>query len=207
MDNDIIITYGEGNSYDFNAYPKASLVAMLKRGVSHYFGSELASSLQTATEKAITTVEGDEEATKVNKAKLEAMSTTERRATLRTFREANVAWVESKRAELYNEFLADLVAGKVGVSVRGPSVDPLTAVMQRLAKAEVTNILKKEGTKLPKKAEDKVAFPNGDAFTMAELISRRLAKPEHKARIEKDAKKIIADQQKRADQAGTISDL
>jgi len=41
-DPNLVITYGT-RTLDFNTLPPASLVAMVRRGVSHFFGNEMAS--------------------------------------------------------------------------------------------------------------------------------------------------------------------
>lgn len=99
------------------------------------------------------------------------------------------------KAKVQADMFAKLVAGTVGVSTRGPAVDPITTIINRLAKAEVTAILKSNGLAWPKKSEDKVSFPNGDAFTGAELVSRRVAREGD--RLAKEAKKIADEQARR----------
>lgn len=101
---------------------------------------------------------------------------------------------EEYKAKVQAEMFAKLQAGTVGVSTRGPAVDPITTIIRRLAKAEIIPILKANGLAWPKKAEDVVSFPNGDKFTGAQLVDRRIAKEGD--RLGKDAKKV-ADEQAR----------
>lgn len=92
------------------------------------------------------------------------------------------------KAQVQAEMFAKLQAGTVGVSTRGPAVDPITTIIRRLAKAEIIPILKANGLAWPKKAEDVVSFPNGDKFTGAQLVDRRVAKEGE--RLGKEAKKV-----------------
>lgn len=102
---------------------------------------------------------------------------------------------EDYKAKVQAEMFAKLQAGTVGVSTRGPAVDPITTIVRRLAKAEIIPILKANGLAWPKKAEDVVSFPNGDKFTGAQLVDRRVAKEGE--RLGKEAQKIAAEQAKK----------
>lgn len=186
--NPLLITYGE-HKLDFAALPQSSLVAMLRRGLSHYLGSEQASKVTAAFDPE----------------KMESGEVDSPEA----------------RAKAKGEFVAKaidaLIAGTVGVSVRGPSVDPITVIINRLARKEVLDVLKASGTKPPKKADDKVKFANGAEFTLAELVERRLdatrpsgvdAKGDfgpkglaHAERLAKEAAKIAKEQAAKADRA------
>lgn len=101
---------------------------------------------------------------------------------------------EEYKAKVQAEMFAKLQAGTVGVSTRGPAVDPITTIIRRLAKAEIVAILKSNGLAWPKKAEDVVSFPDGRKLTGPELIDRRV-KAEGD-RLAKEAKKV-ADEQAR----------
>ncbi len=180
MSNDLIITYGT-RTLDFNTLPQASLVAMLRRGVSHYFGSEMASKVTAYFDP-----EHDDAGNRTD--------TPEARAT--------------KKAEFQSAAFDALVAGTVGVSIRGPSVDPITTIINRLAKAEVKTILASFKLKYPTKADETVTLPDGSAVTGAQLIARRLDKDgpagvdkktgvAHVDRLKKEAEKIAAEQAKK----------
>lgn len=171
--NPLAITYGD-ITLDFNALPQTSLVAMLRRGVSHYFGSEQAS-------KVTGLFKPDDE----GKIRADVPDTDENRAKA----------LADFRAKAHDAILA----GTVGVSVRGPSVDPISAIMARLARKEVTDILKANGVKPPKKAEDTVATPDGSKFTMGQLVDRRIAKEGE--RLGREAKKIADEQSRKAKKA------
>lgn len=165
------ITYG-AFTIDFNTLPEASVTAMIRRGVSHFFGSEQASKV---TAKFTPDEDGN----------LETADTKENR--------------DAAKAEFQAKAHEALLAGTVGVSTRGPAPDPIGKIINRLAKAEVTTLLVANGVKPPKKTDDVVETPDGSKFTMAELIARRIAK--HGERITTDAKRIMVEQAKKAAKA------
>ena len=178
--SDLIIKYGE-RELDFNKLPQASLIAMVRRGVSHYFGSEQASKVTAYFDP-----EHDEAE--------QRQDTPENRA--------------AKKAEFQANAFDALVAGTVGVSVRGPSVDPISAIINRLAKAEVKTILATFKLKWPVKADDTVTLPDGSKVTGSQLIARRLDSKgpagvdkktgiAHIDRLRKEAEKIAAEQAKK----------
>lgn len=180
--SDLIIKYGE-RTLDFNTLPQASLVAMLRRGVSHYFGSEMASKVTAYFDPT------HDEADKRD-------NTPEARA--------------AKKAEFQDAAYNALAAGTVGVSTRGPSVDPIQTIINRLAKAEVKTILATHKLKWPAKADDTVTLPDGSAVTGAQLVARRLDATgpagvdkktgvAHIDRLTKEAKKIADEQKKKND--------
>lgn len=182
--SDLIIKYGE-KSLDFNTLPQASLVAMLRRGVSHFLGSEQAS-------KVTGMFKPDED----GNLKEGIVDTDEARA-------AALADFRAKAIE-------NLVAGTVGVSTRGPTIDPISTIINRLAKAEVKTILANFKLKWPAKADDTVELPDGSKVTGAQLVARRLDKEgpagvdkktgvAHIDRLKKEAEKIAAEQKKKND--------
>ncbi len=171
--SDLIIKYGD-RTLDFNTLPQASLVAMLRRGVSHYFGSEQASKVTAYFDP-----DHDDAANRPDS------------------KEAR----DAKKVEFQSNAYDALVAGTVGVSVRGPSVDPITTIINRLAKAEVKTILGQFKLKYPVKADETVELPDGSKVTGAQLIARRLDKDgpagvdkktgvAHIDRLRKEAEKI-----------------
>ncbi len=180
MSDNLKITYGT-RELDFNTLPQASLVAMVRRGVSHYFGSEMASKVTAYFDP-----EHDDAANR--------QDTPENRA--------------AKKAEFQAAAYDALVAGTVGVSVRGPSVDPITTIINRLAKAEIKTILASFKLKYPVKADETVTLPDGSAVTGAQLIGRRLDRDSpagvdkktgvaHIDRLKKEAEKFAAEQAKK----------
>lgn len=180
--SDLIVKYGE-RVLDFNTLPQASMVAMIRRGVSHYFGSEMASKVTAYFDP-----EHDDAANRSD--------TPENRA--------------SKKAEFQNAAFDALVAGTVGVSIRGPQVDPIQTIVNRLAKAEVKTILANQKLKWPAKADETIELPDGSKVTGAQLIARRLDATgpagvdkktgiAHATRLQKEAEKIAAEQKKKND--------
>lgn len=196
VSNPMVVTYGD-ITLDFSKLPPTSLAAMLRRGVSHYFGSEQAS-------KVTGLFKPDDE----GKIKAEVQDTDENRAKA----------LADFRAKAHDA----LIAGTVGVSVRGPSVDPITVIVRRLAKGEISDILKLQGVKPPVKVEDTVETPDGAKHTMNDLIDRRLdpsrpsgvdkhgkygkAGESHLDRLTRDAKRIADDQAKKAKKAKEAAD-
>ncbi len=182
--SELVIKYGE-TTLDFNTLPQASLVAMLRRGVSHFLGSEQASKV-TGMFKP-----GEDGSLK-----------------------EGVIDTDENRAKALAEFRANAIealkAGTVGVSVRGPTVDPISVIINRLAKAEIKTVLGKMKLKAPIKAEDTIELPDGSKVTMAQLIARRLDPTgpagvdkktgiAHADRLKKEAEKVAAEQKKKND--------
>ena len=173
-----VITYGD-HTVDLSNLPEASIRALTKRGLTHFLGSEMSS-------KAKGWFDNQVEASAKEGSTVPAPTD------------------ESKAAYLANcimEGLAALHAGTVGVSKRGPSIDPVNAIAHGISRREVLQILENVGVKVPKKSGDKVTFADGTAFTIAELTERRLAKygarimdeaRKHKAELDRKSKKIAA---------------
>lgn len=195
-----IYTYG-AITVDLANLPESSRTAMFRRGLSHYFGSEQSSK-----------VTGQFKPDAEGKVKCDLPDTVENRAAM--------------LAEYQAKALDALLAGTVGVSVRGPTLDPIATIVARLAKAEIKTILAKNGVKFPAKAEDTIEMPDGSKVTGAQLVSRRLDPNTpagvdskgaygpvglaHAERLTKEAKKIADDQAKKAkkaEEAGGISEL
>lgn len=162
------ITYGQF-TIDPNMLPEASVQAMFRRGISHYFGSEMAS-------------------------KVTAFFSPDQDTPPEDTKEAR----DAKKAEFQTKAYEALLAGTVGVSTRGPAVDPITTIVRRLAKAEVTAILKSNGVAWPNKADDTVEI-GGTAYTGSQLIDRRITKEGE--RLTKEAKKIADEQARKAKKA------
>lgn len=156
------ITYGTFE-VDFDGLPSTSQIALARRGLAHLLGNEVAAKVTNHFDP-----DKDEPVGDTPEARL------------------------AVKAEFQQKAFDALIAGTVGVSTRGPSVDPITKIVRRLAKAEVVAVLAKSGAAWPKKAEDVVTFPDGQAFTGDVLIDRRIAK--HGDRLLTEAKKIAAEQ-------------
>lgn len=185
-DTNRVVKYGEFE-LDFNSLPEASLMAMLRRGVSHFFGSEQASKVTAYFDP-----DKDEPVEDTPEARAKA------------------------KAEFQQKAFDALKAGTVGVSVRGPAVDPIQTIINRLAKAEIVNLLKVNGVKPPAKADATITTPDGATYTMAQLIARRLDPSipsgvdkktgvPHVDRLTKDAKKIADEQARKAKKAQDVA--
>ncbi len=176
-----IITYGK-HSIDFDTVPATSTLAMLRRGVSHFLGSEMASKVNAYFDPDRKLGEGE---TRLD-------DTEENRAIV--------------KADFQAKAVDALLAGTVGISTRGPTVDPIETEINRLARGEVHDLLKASGVKPPKKATDTVTI-GGTAYTTDQLIARRLDPTSpvgvdkktgvsHIDRLTKAAQKIMADKAK-----------
>lgn len=174
-----VITYGENFSVDLEKLPQKSVIALARRGLSHLLGSEQASKVTAYFDP-----EHDE---------AEARKSEDKNA---------------KKLDFQKAAFQALLDGTIGASVRGPSVDPISAIINRLAKAEVKAILANFKLKWPAKAEDTVKLPDGSQVTGAQLIARRLDATgpagvdkktgvAHAERLRKEAEKIAAEQAKK----------
>jgi len=166
---------------DTAKFHPTSVDAMIRRGVSHYLGNEMASK--------VVTWEASE-----NKARQEA-ATKEGRATYNPVSDEDKA---AQKALFQADALAALEAGTVGVSNRGPRVDPLIALMQSIAKREVIDTLKANGIK-PPKGSDIVTFGDGATRTMEQMVEKRLGL--HGERIKKEAERHLAELARKAEKA------
>jgi hypothetical protein len=177
LENSVIV-YGE-HTVDLSTLPEVSIRALTKRGLTHFLGSEMSSKAKGWFDNQT------------------AQSAVAGSGVVAPTEETKAAFL----ANCITEGLAALYAGTVGVSNRGPSVDPVTAIARGIARREVLEVLKNAGVKVPKKSEDKVTFADGSAFTIAELTERRQAKSgarimdeakKHKAELDRKSKKIAA---------------
>lgn len=165
-------TFG-ATTVDVATLPSVSVDALVRRGLSHFFGNEVASKVTSAKAKYVEDKESNPNG--------DAPSD-----------EQVSAWKEHFIAE----GAAKLTAGTVGIHVpKGPSVDPLEAEISRLAIASVKATLKGAGLKAPKD-DEVVKFPNGTTRTMQQMVDKRTA--DQLDALTKEAKKNLADKAKRA---------
>lgn len=178
--NPLVITYAK-HVIDFATLPQTSVVAMLRRGVSHFLGNEQSAKVTAYFDPDRKLADG----------------------------ETRLDDSEENRARVKGDFVAKavdaLLAGTVGVSTRGPTVDPIEVEVNRIARKEITDQLKENGVKPPKKSADTVTI-GGTAYTMDQLIARRLSGvapggvakdgTSHADRIGKLAAKVMADKAK-----------
>lgn len=175
--SDLKMTYG-AHTVDFSTVPAQSVTAMLRRGLSHFLGSEQASKVTAYFDPDRKLAEGE---TRLD-------DTDENRNKI--------------KADFQAKALDALLAGTVGASTRGPTVDPIETEINRITRKEVHDLLKENGVKPPKKSTDTVTI-GGQAYTTDQLVTRRLdpTGPAGKAkdgtvhveRITKLAEKIMAD--------------
>lgn len=169
---------------DHAALPPATLIAFAQRGMAHFLGNEQASKL---VGKIVTAAELPDDADK-----------TTRKAAIEAFRLSNADTVKAWMDEITAKAVEAMDAGTVGMSTRGPSVDPFTAECQKLAKDEVLSILRANGIKVPK-ADEVITFANGDTRTWDQMLASRMAK--NGPAIEKEARRRVADRAKKAEEA------
>ena len=164
------ITYGAFET-EIEALPAASIVALVKRGLSHYMGNE-----QAAKVSAVKSARKDSGEPELSPDEISAMLAERRKS----------AWDV-------------LLAGTIGAQrAAGPraSVDPLEAMKHRVAREQVVERLRQAGLKTPK-GDATVKFANGVEKTMADMIAKRLEVDADG--IEKEAKKRLAEAKRRQD--------
>lgn len=191
-----IITYGKF-SVDLNGLHSASLAALASRGLAHFLGNEQASKVVTKIEAVLA---GETPESKKVFADLDKAA---RRSAINAWREANETQVAIWEDEVRQAAFLKIGSGEMGVSTRGPSVDPVESAMNAIAKREVTDTLKGAGLKFPKGAsKDKAAETvvlGENAFTGEQLVARRLAT--HGDRIRKEAQKHVDELSRKAKKA------
>lgn len=185
-----------GQEIDVLALPDTSIRAMLSRGLTHFFGSEVASRVKAKADKFA-------EDNKETGGKLD---------------ESEIAALKS---EVLADFVAKLAEGTVGVRAVGVTVDPVESVVARLARKGVETILRSNGIKVPKK-DQPVTFANGATKTMADMIAAHMVatnkqtgkvygdeyRKEAEAEVKKQAKaKALAEANAAAAPSKTADDL
>lgn len=159
------IVYGP-HTIDAAALPEQSMKALLQRGITHFLGNEQAS-------KVASWAEGFE---------------------TKNSRKPTDAERDTAKADYVAGALKALAEGTIGVRSGGPRGSPTDTVIRQLARAEVVGILTTQKVKVPK-GEEKVKFGDGTELTLAEMVSRRIAK--HGDRLTKEAEaKLKADARK-----------
>ena len=175
------VTYGT-HEFDFTKLPESTLTGMLKRGVTHFLGNEQAAKVTNWSKKVLKDT-----------------------GELPTDDE-----LAAKKAEYVSAAIGAMQAGEVGQGSRGPATDPMELEMERIAKSEITEVVKKNGGKWTGKGDDRgVTFKDGSRLTMEDMVERRLGNPEHGPRIQKEAEKALKAKAKEAEKAkaaGGLSD-
>lgn len=149
------LTYGDKITVDFVALPEVSQYALAQRGLTHILGNEVASKVHSWAQG-------------------EGQAASDDKAVVKAWKDANPGAITEKTQALQAELVADLLAGELGLRVSGPRLTPVETIARQMARKEVEDILRANKIKVPK-GEDKVKMGE-DEFTLAELISRRLAK-------------------------------
>lgn len=147
MFDDVSVTYG-AFTFDLSTLPESTLVAMVRKGISHYLGNEQASKVSTWA-----------------KARAES-----------DLGAANDVELATYKSDVVAAAVASMHEGTVGANTRGPRGSSLDTEIKKIATKEIMDLLTQHGISKPKKAADPISFPNGDAFTLAQLVERRLAK-------------------------------
>lgn len=174
-DSSATIVYGDF-SFAVSSLPEASLVALLRRGVAHRLGNEVASKVSTYKAKPISE--------EVDGVKSERLPTEEE--------------TEAFKAAALAQAVTEIREGTIGTAVRGPSKDPLEAAIDAITRQSVIATLKANNIK-PPKGDEVITLAGGVTRTMAEMMEKRYAKD--KASIDKEAARRVADAKKRADEA------
>lgn len=124
------LTYGETIAVDFAGLPAVSQMALAQRGFNHLMGSEVASKIKAAKDKA------DEAKTPLSESDIEALTEKHREA-----------------------FVSALAEGKLGTRASGPKLRGLDKIERDVAVEFITAWAAKNGKKLPsgKGAAEKLA--------------------------------------------------
>lgn len=193
----MVITYGEHKIVDFDQLPAASRLALAQRGFAHLMGNEVASSVTGWIKQQVRGANKGKEVT------------TEE---VKAWRAANSdAVAEFAKAEA-DEAMGEILSGTMGTrssGPRGPKLDEFAALCRDIAQDEVGDFLVKHqvlarnsagdyvipgSSRKPVsggKSPDKLVTIGDESFTLAQLVDRRLAKAEHKGRIEGEANKRL----------------
>lgn len=158
-----------GQQFDISAMPLPTVVSLVRRTVAHILGNEVASAIAAKAEAAAAT---GTPLTDDQKAALKAQLIAEKANSIRT--------------------------GQVSVTVRGPRGTALETIMRALAEGEIKETLKANGLTMPS-GDKTVKFPDGQEFTRAVLIARRLER--HGDRLRKEAEAEVKRRERAAGRA------
>lgn len=162
---------------DLTKLPVTSLQAMVRRGLSHYFGNEQASKVTAWKESYAEDHNGTA---------------------------PNDAEVATYKLDCQKKALEALLAGTVGVHApRGPKATPVDALVRQLAIREITDVLTAHKLKMPK-GEETVELA-GKTFTREQLVDRRITA--HGERLKKAAEAELKRREREAKAAGGLEAL
>ena len=177
-----------GHKIEFAALPVASQIAMARRGLVHFLGNEQAAKVSARANRE------QEAAAKAFKEAYGRDATADEALAFVASDETKQGW----KLDFIAEAIKALAEGSVGMGARGPAVDPIEAEMERIAKRQVTDILKANGIKVPRK-DEAVQFADGSRKTMDEMVEGRLVK--NADAIRKEAEKAVKDRKRQQDAA------
>jgi len=200
------VTYGDF-TFDTDNAPEASVKALLSRGLTHLFGSEASSKLIGKIRAALTAEWIKDQLPEVKVAK-DAPEFDKQ--SVAAWRDANPDQVGIWAKEIEADFVKAITEGTLGTRVGGPRLDPLDVEIERIAKGEVREQLATlkdvHGNAITPKQYAKgkpIEFGGGQSFTFDELVARRLTRD--KDRIEKAARKVLADKARKAEKAKEVA--
>lgn len=187
--SEVKLTYG-GYEIPLEDVPFGNVLAMIRRGITHYIGNEQAAKVTAKADayvkkaaaeyaEANAGIAPDADTLEAIKADAEAL---------------RGDWAKEVRDAAYKT----LMEGEVGAGARGPAVDPFEAECERLAKARIKARFDAQSPriKMPKEGE-KVQLANGE-FTLDELIERQLSHPEWGEAIRAEAEATLAKRREEA---------
>lgn len=134
-----------GKSLDLASLPSKSILALISRGLTHYFGSEQASRVKAWKDAVLEETKAEPSEDEIN----------------------------VKKLERHDIAMKALVDGTIGVRAVGITLDPLDKIKEQIARQQVADILRANGIKVPKK-DEAVTFPNGESKAMEDMIKTRL---------------------------------
>lgn len=190
------LRYGD-HDIDVPRFPHDTILALVRRGLSHLLGNEVSSKVVAWAER------------ETNSARAVWI---ERNPGQEPDAETEVGFGPSaearaaKKHEFQLEYIKQLYDGTIGThAARGPRLDPVESVMRTIAKENMTKLLASMGLKFPRK-DEAVAFAD-QKFTSDQLLDRWLAGVDGKGlfgkpgepnapRIRKEAERRLAEKVK-----------
>lgn len=162
-----------GRTLDLSALPARSVSALLSRGLTHYFGSEVSSKVIAERKRR------DDAGTPMNDDELTAA-----------------------KADIVEGFWNRLLEGTIGQRAVAVSVDPIDKIKARLVRESVIRTLKANGIVVPKKDES-VTFGDGVTRSMEDMLAKRADTYEQVEgeALDKAAKRVLNEQAKKKEAA------
>lgn len=190
-DSTMQVQYGSHNLDIAKFHPNA-IEAMVRRGISHYLGNEVASKVSGWSASQVS--QAVEAFKTANPTKSDEATLAEVARRVEPSPEAKA----TKKAEFQAAAVQALLDGTVGQSNRGPKADPLEAEIEKLTRHSVLETLKANGIKAPK-GDGVVSFADGTTRTMEQMVENRFKRDGDA--ITTQAKKNLAEREKVAAKA------